>query len=385
MRDSTKMLIAGGFLILAIVVWIGSGTAMFYYYYEKVSFEANREVPTKQQFEQLQVRAWELADNLAALKDTKNAPNHLDIDKNMPSFAEALDKKIAELSNELENENRDIETYKQNAEESIRPFDEALSGFGDTRRDYREKVAQARERLMTERESMSSEREAEKDRITTFDNEIRELVNRVAAMEDEQRNERVKLLSELQKYEKLLSQIMARKQEQESGVEEFDGEILLVNLRDNFVILDVGRRDRVRKGMKFEIYGVIKGVLPIYKGAVEIREVGVNISYARILEMTNVENPLQKGDKIANKLYRRGEQLVFVLVGRLKNFNREEFSRFVTDMGDVVKSQVDTETDYLIVGAGVENNPAAQDQINLARELGVRIITENVFLNLVTY
>ncbi len=385
MRDRTKLILAGTFLALAIVVWVGTATAAIHFYYQKFMFQVNREIPAKEKIDQTLWKIWTVEDELAELKDVKNAPAYLELDPTAGSMLEALDAKIQALQNDLENERRDIETYKQEAEESLSPFEEALQQFNETREDFVTKVGQARDRLSTEREAMEAELESEKERIATLDSDIRTAVSKIAQMEDVQRKKRIKLLSEYQKYRKLLDNLIAKRRQKESGGQEFDGKVLLTDLEDSFVILDLGSRHRVRKGMTFEVFGVVKGVLPIRKGLVEVRDVGRDVSYARIVKVYNKENPIQAGDMVANKLFKRQEKLVFVLVGSLRNFNRAEFIRFVTEMGDEVKDTVDTDTSYLIVGAGVEKNPAAQEQIKLARELGVKIITEKIFLDLVSY
>ena len=260
-----------------------------------------------------------------------------------------------------------------------------MQSFNQTREDFITKVAQAREQLVAEREAQESELLQTKEQNSLTEVEIRDLVNRIASMEDVQRQDRAKLLTKLEKKRQLLESIRIRKREASFGSDDVDGEILLVDLGKNYVIVDFGRRQRVRKGMKFKVLGLIKGVRPIEKGYIEIREVGTDVSYGRIVSMVSKENPIQSGDVVADDLFERGEKLTFCLVGHLKRFNRAEFSRFVTEMGDAFSEAVTTDTDYLVVGTGIEGNPADQEQIKLARDLGVKIVTENFFMNLVNF
>jgi DNA ligase (NAD+) len=67
----------------------------------------------------------------------------------------------------------------------------------------------------------------------------------------------------------------------------------------------------------------------------------------------------------------------FVFTGTLKNFTREEAKEKVEELGGKVSNSVSRKTDYVIVG---ENPGSKYDK---ARQLGVKIITEEEFLELI--
>ncbi len=68
--------------------------------------------------------------------------------------------------------------------------------------------------------------------------------------------------------------------------------------------------------------------------------------------------------------------LTFVVTGTLEKFTREEVKSKIEDLGGRVASSVSKKTDYVIVG----ENPGSK--LDKARELGVKIINENDFINL---
>jgi len=67
----------------------------------------------------------------------------------------------------------------------------------------------------------------------------------------------------------------------------------------------------------------------------------------------------------------------FVFTGTLKNFTREEAKEKVEELGGKVSNSVSRKTDYVVVG---ENPGSKYDK---ARQLGVKIITEEEFLELI--
>ncbi len=384
MGDRTKLMIVGFILAIAIAVWIGTFATMLVFYYDQETFRMTELKPAAEKKVEMFTKKTLLGYELEDLKDVKQAPVWLDLNPaEGQDLLAALDAKIEDLKNSLENEKRDVETYKTEADEKLRPFDEALQQFESTREDFKSKTAESREARKVNAEARNAEVTDERSRIEGLDKDIRDLITRIAEMEEEHRSRRNVLVAEHEKFRKLFEQLESKSIKEQFGSDEVDGRVLLVNLQENYVMLDLGRRDRVRKGMRFNVVGMLKGVLPIEKGEVEIREVYREISYARILSMKDKENPIADGDGVSNKVYSRSEKLVFVLVGRLKSFNRAEFVRFVEERGDVVGNRIDINTDYLIVGTGVEGNPEEQKMIDMARELGIKIITESFFMKLV--
>ncbi|WP_140944749.1 NAD-dependent DNA ligase LigA [Candidatus Thermokryptus mobilis] len=98
-----------------------------------------------------------------------------------------------------------------------------------------------------------------------------------------------------------------------------------------------------------------------------------NLELIRRLKEAGLNFEVKPEEKAKKKLAGK----TFVFTGTLKNFTREEAKEKVEELGGKVSNSVSRKTDYVVVG---ENPGSKYDK---ARQLGVRIITEEEFLELI--
>ena len=84
-------------------------------------------------------------------------------------------------------------------------------------------------------------------------------------------------------------------------------------------------------------------------------------------------NPISENTKISNKL----DGKTFVLTGTLQNMTRDEASEIIKQNGGKTSSSVSKKTDFVLAG---EN---AGSKLDKAQDLGVIILTEDEFLNMI--
>ena len=84
-------------------------------------------------------------------------------------------------------------------------------------------------------------------------------------------------------------------------------------------------------------------------------------------------NPSAKASKISDKLSGK----TFVLTGTLENMTRDEASEIIKSHGGKTSSSVSKKTDYVLAGAN------AGSKLDKAQNLGVIILTENDFLEMI--
>lgn len=84
-----------------------------------------------------------------------------------------------------------------------------------------------------------------------------------------------------------------------------------------------------------------------------------------------IPDDIGKGNKFTGK--------IFCVTGKLENYTREEITREIEDQGGKVASSVTSKTDYLIT-----NTPDSNSSKNKkAKELGIEVITEYEFINMI--
>ena len=91
----------------------------------------------------------------------------------------------------------------------------------------------------------------------------------------------------------------------------------------------------------------------------ELKELGVNTEY----------ETSRQSDKLSG--------LRFVINGTLPNYSRDDLKALVEANGGVVKLSVSKKTNYLIAGED------AGSKLTKAQELGINIVDENAFLQMI--
>ncbi len=131
------------------------------------------------------------------------------------------------------------------------------------------------------------------------------------------------------------------------------------------VVIDLGRRDHVRPGMRFSVSALDKGVR-IGKGMVEIITVDESISTCRLIaEQDARRRPIGSGDSVASPMYERLRTPTFAVAGEFKNVSRQDLESFIRASGAQVTANVGPGVDFLVAGdkSEVEQASARQFQI----------------------
>ncbi|MEM7809693.1 MAG: FlgT C-terminal domain-containing protein, partial [Planctomycetota bacterium] len=140
---------------------------------------------------------------------------------------------------------------------------------------------------------------------------------------------------------------------------------------ENRLIIDLGRRDGVTKGMTFSVYGEETGIpqlsgniddpanvsLPLGKASIVLVNVGANSSEARIVAQ-QPGTTIQEQDLIANLAFDRDSPRRFYIYGEY-DFNGdgifteregEQIASLVSEFGGQIVSAVTVDTDIVVLG-----------------------------------
>jgi len=160
-------------------------------------------------------------------------------------------------------------------------------------------------------------------------------------------------------------------------LEEANGYITEMNLRDNLATVNIGANAGVRPGMRFVAFSKDAKGAPIKKGVVEVVRATDNVSVGRVifLEQGMV---VGKNDFIYNLAGPRKK--TFVFAGTPKLYTIEQWTNVIrANAGDVVEDvrKGDQVADYLILGEFDEEKDAKAKQLIFdARDFGLKIVKE---------
>ena len=164
-----------------------------------------------------------------------------------------------------------------------------------------------------------------------------------------------------------------------AAVLEPDGEITGTALPLGLAYINLGRHQRIQRGMQFTVFTMGHGGLPREKGKVEVRSVETDSSKVGILSQVSEKDPIVSGDLIANPIYRMDDKPVFVLCGEMEQYSREDLVRLIEENGGRVATKVSPDTHFLVTG-GERVKYEGDPNFREALQLGLRMMSEKDLL-----
>jgi len=138
-----------------------------------------------------------------------------------------------------------------------------------------------------------------------------------------------------------------------------DGQVILIDDQAHVVHLNIGRNERVYRGLTFSVYDRGAGIPKDGKGKAEIEvfDVAETYSAARIIR-SQLNKPILLGDAVANLIWDSNKTNVFVIAGDFDLDNDEQIDETAPDKikgliskwGGRVDDAISVDTDFLVVG-----------------------------------
>ena len=227
------------------------------------------------------------------------------------------------------------------------------------------------------------------------------------------------VLEKKKKIQELQDRVFAITTKQQLAREstEADGQVINAVPKELFAWIDIGRRDALLRGTRFEVFSMMKGGRKVAKGIAVVIEVnddysvitllrdaivqttdsityeGKTVEKGNVIEITErngnkVMLPIEKvrrldyqddgarvekGDYVANEMFSRTGKKTFVFGGKMRGrYTNEQMAKLIGEFGGIVDDSVQSETTYLVVGADFDKDP----NFDKAKNLGVKIIRE---------
>jgi hypothetical protein len=309
------------------------------------------------------------------------------------------------------------QSHSENIQATERRVSSALDGGG-------EENAPTIQALRTKKEEFEEQYTKRRDELqNTSDDITKELTKqtlRYRRRYEEKRKLRDRLETEIVQIREELQRFMVRDlPEVDMG---HDGIVLTVDIESRQAVINVGRRQGIKCGMRFEAFQLRQGSRRVRKGYLVVRSAGRETASCIIVDMairlprcpgdgytarypeerfcpfctgsaggarvqrlsaipkeTNLgmdpENPIVAGDLIQNPLYESGRELHFAVKGDTESplsekWKTEDFIAAIKWHGGLVDADLTAQTDVLLAGK------YAMDETRRARELGVRVLRQ---------
>ncbi len=295
------------------------------------------------------------------------------ITKEVSTIDKAVDGVVAAHS-DLE---RQLTEAKTSYDEQLELRRAAEENTNNIQVEHQRKVSELEAQLSDEQQRASTQQEEDGQRISNLQAQLDEAENRVREAES-------KLTAEVEKYEKMVSMLNARVAAQSKKLEVLrepelpDGTILSTSSASDLVYVDVGKKDGLRRGTKFEVFRYGKGGELTPKGWVEVRDVEMDSAKCGVLSLVNRFDPIVKGDVVVNPHFARNMEKTFVFLGEFPaSLNKAFVEQRLTALGAKVVPEVNNDTDFLVLGEPEQGEFAQKledmPEYKLANQLGVQI------------
>ena len=160
-----------------------------------------------------------------------------------------------------------------------------------------------------------------------------------------------------------------------------DGKVLSVGAGGSIAFIDIGRRNGLRPGTRFEVLRKSdNGELVQFGGLVEVRELMDNMAEVGVVGEPNALDPILPGDSVRNPHFDRSRVMHHYLLGEFPlTLSKEFVAARLSELGAAVDETLGTQTDVLVLGERPLGEAEAKDltetdEYKLADKLGMRII-----------
>jgi hypothetical protein len=267
-----------------------------------------------------------------------------------------------------------LKTELDNVAERADSLDKQLAALHDRFNDAQESSSQAYEKLLADKKTLEQQvndikqdyRELEADLSKSAEQRVQDLMND----RDKARNERDRLQTELgemkarlavaqDKIALLQGEIQATMPSPDPNGRAYEADGKIIMVEDGIVHLNIGRRDRVHRGLTFKVYDRSMPIPSDGKGKAEIKvfDVREDFSAARVL-YSERRNPIVKDDIVANLIWDRDKTNVFMISGDFDLDNNgyvdydavEKIEGLIVGWGGRVGDTLSADTDFLVLG-----------------------------------
>ncbi|MFH0887617.1 MAG: BRCT domain-containing protein [Planctomycetota bacterium] len=317
---------------------------------------------------------WDIYDNLKGflnrmvgylsttyqLTDYKLWDDKEESERKKPLNLQELITTIENLTQQNMQKNNDL-VYSRNASWSA--IDKSV-GTKDEKGELYKAIDQKTEEMITMRKDIASLEKQLKEIIDQGERDIlilqdgiREINSTIVNTTRKSEIELDKLTKEKNDLGDRLEKLQQRLEMASEGIE-IDGEIILVDIANDYVYIDLGRQDAIIKGMDFDVFTILKGGIKKEKGKVKIIRIFDDYSQAAIIPVTiKSDDSITIHDLVNSEIYNREKIKTFVFAGTpIGRYLLDDIKKKTEEFGGKVLTEVTSDVIYVVVGKDFEND-----------------------------
>ncbi len=269
---------------------------------------------------------------------------------------------LANAINSLANRYKVIKNQTGELDQTVKGKDAEIAGLRKQVEDRDAEMAKKVQELNTEKENATARLSQQLNESNTQRDEAqsknRELTDEVGKTKETSNKEVTQAKSQMKTLEGQVNSYKANLRTQRD-TEKPDGKVLAVNRGLQTLWIDIGGKQRLRRGTTFKVYETVKGGEKALKGRIVVTSVEFERSECKIESETGAAG-ITEGDWITNPFFDPARQTHFVILGELSgSYTKEVAKRMLDSFGAKVDDKVTVETDFLVLG--IKETPDAPD------------------------
>ncbi|MFO0985059.1 MAG: hypothetical protein U1E76_25575 [Planctomycetota bacterium] len=293
-----------------------------------------------------------------------------------------LEEAFGGLKNQLTEKEQSLKAAQSSREEGER-------NLAGVTADKDKKISELEQNLADERERGANQKNQDEQRVAQLQSQVDEAQTKVTEAQNAMRTAEEKQKNQIMIKDARIGELNS-KLKLTREPEKADGKIISRAEKSDTAFIDIGAKDMLRRGTRFEVLTYGKGGVPHRKGMVEVKNVNADDAEVTVIEQLNALDPIVAGDQVAAPYFDRDMKKRFVFLGRFPaNASKNFVKQRLENVGAQVDDAVTPATDYLVYGEKdiTENAPDLTDteDYKKALEYGVQMISINDMLSFIKY
>lgn len=276
-----------------------------------------------------------------------NGPETMTTLNGVRAIADAMVQGLRSEVAALESEVATLKTAKSSAEKAnddmVTAQNTALASKNDQMRQLRESNASKEQLLESQKDKLSGDLSDISDRyegaLSKHTEEITSLQNTTSSLERDVRSFKTEIRTKRERNQP-------------------DGNISGVNLATGSCYIDLGSRHGLRRGTRFNTYGLAKGRVKQYHGYIVVTDIERDRALCRLEDGAKPE----RGDYITSPIFERDGKLNFYFLGNLPGrFTNEQAKTILGQYGMSVADDFSIFVDFIVLGANPDPEAVGED------------------------